>query len=77
MTQALRSTQSGVRIDSPTWDRDRIDILDIARYASFLLNAASSARGRRASTIYRSDFGFGLVEWRVIAMLNIEPGITA
>lgn len=75
MIQALRSTQSGARIDSPT--RARIDILDIARYAPFLLNAASSAWGRRASTIYRSDFGFGLVEWRVIAMLNIEPGITA
>lgn len=77
MTQALRSTQSGVRIDSPTWDRDWIEILDTSRYAPFLLNAVSSAWGRRASTIYRSDFGLGLVEWRVIAMLNFEPGITA
>lgn len=77
MTQAIKFKQSEARIASPTRDRDGVEILDIAHYAPFLLNAVSNAWGRKTSTIYRNQFGLGLVEWRVIAMLNIEPGITA
>lgn len=65
------------RIASPTRDRDGTEIIDISSYAPFLLNAVSNAWGRKTSTIYRRDFGLGLMEWRVISMLNIEPGITA
>lgn len=68
---------SKTRSPSPTRDRDGTEILDISNYAPFLLNAVSNAWGRKTSTIYRRDFGLGLVEWRVIAMLNIEPEITA
>lgn len=62
---------------SPTKDRDGETILDIRTYAPFLLNAVSSAWQRKTSAIYRAEFGFGITEWRVIAMLNIEPDITA
>lgn len=65
------------RISSPTKLRDGTEIIDISNYAPFLLNAVSNAWGRKTSTIYRRDFGLGLVEWRVISMLNIEPGISA
>lgn len=65
------------RISSPTSLRDGTEIIDIANYAPFLLNAVSNAWGRKTSTIYRRDFDLGLVEWRVISMLNIEPSITA
>lgn len=77
VTQALKSKQPEARIANPTRLRDGVEILDIAHYAPFLLNAVSNAWGRKTSTIYRNDFGLGLVEWRVIAMLNIEPSITA
>lgn len=77
MTQALKDRKPDARIAEPTRLRDGVEILDIAHYAPFLLNAVSNAWGRKTSTIYRSDFGLGIVEWRVIAMLNIEPGITA
>ncbi len=65
------------RIASPMRDRDGTEIVDIANYAPFLLNAVSNAWGRKTSTIYRRDFGLGITDWRVISMLNIEPGITA
>lgn len=65
------------RISSPTRDRAGIRILDIDHYAPFLLNAVSSAWQRQTSAIYRHDFDLGIVDWRVMAMLNIEPEITA
>lgn len=65
------------RIDSPTRFRDSTQILDIDHYAPFLLNAVSNAWGRKTSAIYRRDFDLGIVDWRVMAMLNIDPGITA
>ncbi|WP_092428067.1 MarR family winged helix-turn-helix transcriptional regulator [Alloyangia pacifica] len=65
------------RISSPTRMRAGIRILDIDHYAPFLLNAVSSAWQRQTSAIYRRDFDLGIVDWRVMAMLNIEPEITA
>ncbi len=57
--------------------RDGIEVIDIDRYAPFLLNAVGSAWQRKTSAIYRREFGFGINEWRVMSMLNIEPGTTA
>ena len=65
------------RISSPTRERDGTTILDIQNYAPFLLNAVSSAWQRKTSAIYRRDFDLGILEWRILAMLNIEPQITA
>ena len=65
------------RISSPTRLRDGQQILDIDHYAPFLLNAVSNAWQRQTSAIYRARFGLGIVDWRVLAMLNIEPEITA
>lgn len=65
------------RMKSPTRDRAGFRILDIDNYAPFLLNAVSNAWQRQTSAAYRRDFDLGIVEWRVIAMLNIEPEITA
>ncbi|SPF80937.1 MarR family winged helix-turn-helix transcriptional regulator [Pseudoprimorskyibacter insulae] len=65
------------RLSSPVKTRDGVTILDIDNYAPFLLNAVSSAWQRKTAAIYRDRFGLGIVEWRIIAMLNIEPGITA
>lgn len=72
-----KNHQKQARISSPTARRDDAEIIDISNYAPFLLNAVSNAWGRTTSTIYRRDFGLGLVDWRVISMLNIEPNITA
>lgn len=65
------------RISRPTKERDGITILDIDYYAPFLLSAVSNAWQRKSSAIYRKNFDLGVVDWRVMAMLNIEPMITA
>ena len=57
--------------------RDGTEVIDIEHYAPFFLNAVGSAWQRMTSAIYRREFGFGISEWRVMSMLNIEPGITA
>ena len=77
MTDQTSDIAGTTRLDPPTRLRDGTEILDIDHYAPFLLNVVSSAWGRTTSAIYRRDFGLGLTDWRVISMLNIEPGITA
>lgn len=77
MTSENRSVEPPERLASPTRERDGVAILDIDHYAPFLFSAVSNAWGRRTSMIYRRDFGLGIVDWRVISMLNIEPGIMA
>ncbi|QDC08146.1 winged helix-turn-helix transcriptional regulator [Oceanicola sp. D3] len=77
MTRADKLKVPEQRLHDPTRQRDGTEILDIDHYAPFLLNAVSSAWGRKTSAIYRRDFGLGLTDWRVLSMLNIEPGITA
>lgn len=67
----------GGRISAPTKLRDGTAVIDIRNYAPFLINVVSNAWQRKTSAIYRERFGLGISEWRVISMLNIEPGITA
>ena len=61
---------------APTRARDGTEVLDLDGYVPFLLNALSNAWQRRTSADYRRHFGLGITEWRVLSMVNIEPGIT-
>lgn len=61
----------------PVIRRDGAAILDIHRYAPFLLNAVNGAWQRKTSAVYRSRFELGIVDWRVLSMLMIEPRISA
>lgn len=72
-----KATRSGSRLSSPVTMREDMTILAIGNYAPFLLNAVSNGWQRTTSAIYRARFDLGIVEWRVIAMLAIEPRITA
>ncbi|MGG7566052.1 MarR family winged helix-turn-helix transcriptional regulator [Rhodovulum sp. DZ06] len=63
------------RKDRPTLTEGGREALDLARYAPFLLNAVSSAWNRETSAIYRARFGFGIGEWRVLAMVAVAPDI--
>ena len=52
-------------------------VIDIDSYAPFFLAAVNNALSRGASQLYRREFGVGIVSWRVLSMLAIEPGVTA
>lgn len=65
------------RISDPTVERDGRRVLDINVYIPYFLAAVNNALSRGASQRYLDKFGIGIVEWRVVAMLAIEPRISA
>jgi Transcriptional regulators len=65
------------RISRPTKKRDGHQIVDIDTYVPYFLSSVSNAMSRGASQIYLDRFGIGIVDWRVISMLAIEPWIPA
>ncbi|MEP3245589.1 MAG: MarR family winged helix-turn-helix transcriptional regulator [Sneathiella sp.] len=52
-------------------------VINIDTYAPFFLAAVNNALSRGASQLYIKKFGIGIVSWRVLSMLAIEPGVTA
>ena len=51
--------------------------LDLESHVPSLLNWIANKLGRSASAQFREQFGVGITDWRVIALLAIEPHITA
>lgn len=58
-------------------ERDGRLILDLDRYIPFLLSAIGNKWSSSSSTAYLRKFGVGVTEWRIMAMLAIEPGVNA
>ncbi|MBN8292915.1 MarR family transcriptional regulator [Rhodobacter sp. NTK016B] len=61
----------------PTLDRDGHSVLDLDGYIPFLISAVGNKWSRSSSGLYLKEFGIGVTEWRMLAMLAIEPRITA
>jgi len=51
--------------------------LDLAGYVPFYLTAISNAVSRGASRLYLREFGVGIIDWRVMSQLALEPNIMA
>lgn len=56
---------------------DGRSVIDLDTYIPSFLNTINNALSRGASQKYREQFGIGIVEWRVMSMLAIEPNIPA
>lgn len=52
-------------------------VLDLDTYVPGLLTFVANKLSRSASALYRREFGVNVTEWRIMAQLAIEPGITA
>ncbi|WP_127104613.1 MarR family winged helix-turn-helix transcriptional regulator [Pararhodobacter zhoushanensis] len=65
------------RISSPTTERNGRAVVDINQYTPYFLSAVNNKLSRGASQLYLERFGIGIVDWRVISMLAIEPWIAA
>ncbi|MBL4801379.1 MAG: winged helix-turn-helix transcriptional regulator [Emcibacter sp.] len=65
------------RISQPTVIRDGQTVINIGSYIPFYLFVLNNALSRGSSQYYIDTFGIGIVEWRVISMLAIEPRIPA
>lgn len=51
-------------------------VLDLERYIPALLVFLSNKFTHGSSTLYRKHFGVGVIEWRCMALLAIEPWIS-
>ena len=51
--------------------------LNLPSYATYYFTVITNRLSNGASRRYLKEFGVGVVEWRVMAMLTIEPGIPA
>lgn len=51
-------------------------VLDLERYVPALLVFLANKLSGGASALYRRHFGVGTTEWRIMALLAIEPWIT-
>ena len=58
-------------------DRHGEIVLDLARYVPALLVHVSNKMSTGANATYRRHFRVGATEWRVLALLAIEPQIPA
>lgn len=52
-------------------------VLDLDRYVPALITFVSNKLSAGASSVYRRNFNLGVTDWRIIAMLAVEPNITA
>lgn len=52
-------------------------VLDLDRYVPALLVFISNKLSHGGSAVYRRLFGIGVTEWRILAMLAVEPNIPA
>ncbi len=57
--------------------RSSPDALDLENYVPAFLTWIANKLSSSASLIYRRNFGVGIVEWRIMALLAVEPWITA
>lgn len=65
------------RISQSTKTVEGHQVVDLVSYIPYLLSSVNNALSRGASQLYLDRFDIGIVEWRVMSMLAIEPRIQA
>jgi DNA-binding MarR family transcriptional regulator len=53
----------------------RREVLNLQQYATFFFTVLANKLASGASRLYLKRFGIGIIEWRILAMLAVEPGI--
>src|SRR5438309_806090 len=56
---------------------DGAGVLDLERYVPALITFIANKLSRSATVLYQKRFGVNVTEWRILALLAIEPGIPA
>ena len=50
-------------------------VLKLSGYVTYHLTALANTLTSGASRLYLERYGIGIIEWRVLAMLAVEPGV--
>ena len=53
------------------------EVLDLDRYVPALITFIANKLSRSATVLYQKRFGVNVTEWRILALLAIEPAISA
>ena len=61
----------------PTQEKDGRTVLDLDKYAPYYLTSVYNALSSGASSLYLNTYGIGIMDWRVLSTIAIEPGIPA
>jgi DNA-binding MarR family transcriptional regulator len=64
---------------APAVDRTKRtrNVLDLDRYVPALITFIANKLSRSATALYQKRFGVNVTEWRILALLAIEPAISA
>lgn len=52
------------------------EVLNLANYATYFFTVVANKLSSGSSRLYLKRFGIGIIEWRIMAMLAIEPKIS-
>ncbi|WP_235579762.1 MarR family winged helix-turn-helix transcriptional regulator [Ramlibacter sp. Leaf400] len=54
---------------------EKREVLNLSHYVTYFFTVLANKLSTGASRLYLKRFGIGIIEWRIMAMLAIEPGI--
>lgn len=75
----MSSNRQARNLRSPAAGRDpKVElVLDLDRYVPALITFVANKLSRSATAAYQKRFGVNVTEWRILALLAIEPEISA
>ncbi|MGQ0683040.1 MarR family winged helix-turn-helix transcriptional regulator [Bradyrhizobium sp.] len=75
----MSSNRQARNLRSPATGRDpKVElVLDLDRYVPALITFIANKLSRSATALYQKRFGVNVTEWRILALLAIEPEISA
>jgi DNA-binding MarR family transcriptional regulator len=75
----MSSSKQARNLRSPAAGRDpKVEqVLDLDRYVPALVTFIANKLSRSATAVYQKRFGVNVTEWRILALLAIEPEISA
>ena len=65
------------KTDAPPAPADEHAELDLDRFLPYRLSVLSNRISQAIARLYQARFGFGITEWRVIAVLGRYPELSA
>jgi DNA-binding MarR family transcriptional regulator len=76
MVRSAKTCPEG-RLSSPVQQRNGHLVLDLDSYIPYFLAAVNNALSSGASALYLARYGVGIVDWRILSTLAVEPGSAA
>src|SRR6478735_4817007 len=75
----MSSNRQARNLRSPAAGKDpKVElVLDLDRYVPALITFIANKLSRSATVLYQKRFGVNVTEWRILALLAIEPAISA